>query len=139
MHAPSNLLPPFGQDCPAIQAVRFGRLKAELKSATADVRALTTAAVTSGRVVVTNLPPLWANRLTGANRDKAKAARALMPSERADVANGLRTLNGRRRPLDLTTIQVGDLAAEIERDPRLANKVMLALDIATQPVAAAAE
>jgi len=80
------LPPPLGQARPAIKVVRFSRLKAELKKATAEMQAVVSAEVTAGRPIVTNLPPRIANKLTGANRDKAKAARALPPTERADVA-----------------------------------------------------
>jgi hypothetical protein len=119
--------------------VRFGRLKAELKGSSAEVKALASAALTSGRLVLTSLPPAIANRVTHANRDLAKAARGLLPVERGDVACGRRKLNGRPRPVDLLTIPVGDLADVIVRNKVLANKLMLAFDLATCPVPVAAE
>jgi hypothetical protein len=125
MHAPSNIL---AQDAPAIRVVSGRKLAHELKGASAAAAALASADAQTGRLVITPLPPRWANRMFGANPRLSKAARELVPLERAAV---------RRGQLDLTR-PVSDAAIDKVVAKLGPDRVLAALDRITKPVVMAA-
>jgi hypothetical protein len=89
MHGTSKALVAYGQDpFPSVRAVSGKRLASELKGATAIERALASADLQTGRLVVSPLRARAANFITDANQSEAKAARGLLPLERAAARRG---------------------------------------------------
>jgi hypothetical protein len=130
----STSLGGFGQDPPTIRVVSGRKLARELKRASPNERALVSADAQVGRLIVTSLPPSWANKWFHANQRLAKAARELLPLERAAVRRGQMPLTPRRCKRRLTESQANDLLDEIG-EPR----VWAWIERRTTPVSVAAE